>query len=148
MSHNANINPTITGGRQSRFVKDRIAVRNFRTDRQSEQHIQTLGVYLAGVGADVPSISMLLRRAVAVYQDHLKAIAATPHLIEAEKKKVREGSILPSPDRKKKKVAREQVKADLAEAWNKEAARQHAAHEVRQAHAAKQPTTPITSSAE
>ena len=121
-------NPTLTGGKLRRYVKVTDQTRNFRSNLQSEQHLQTLGTYLAGVDADVPSVSMLLRRAVAVYRDHMRAIAANPPLLEAEKKKVREGTILPSvgKTRRARQAERATARAEVAEAWEREAARQHA----------------------
>jgi hypothetical protein len=102
MSHDPQNSPTIPGqgGRSHRHVEHSHTTRNVRTDATAERHLKTLGEVLRGYEeADTVSVSMLMRRALAVYFDHIKAIEATPSLSE-EFERVREGSVVPSGHRK------------------------------------------------
>lgn len=88
------------GGLTRRHVADSITTRNVRTDSTAEEHLKTLGEVLRGYEAtDTVSVSMLMRRALTVYADHVAAVEATPALLEEEMERVREGSVIPSGHR-------------------------------------------------
>jgi hypothetical protein len=102
MAHDPRNNPTLPGlgGRTRRRVEHSHTVRTFRTDSPAEQRLYTLGAVLRGFEAtDTVSVSMLLRRALAVYADHVAAVQATPALIAEEMDRVRQGSVIPSGHR-------------------------------------------------
>jgi hypothetical protein len=91
------------GGLTQRHVEHSIATRNVRTDSTAEHHLKTLGEILRGYeGTDTVSVSMLLRRALAVYASHVAAIEATPALYAEEMERVRQGSVIPSGRRRYK----------------------------------------------
>lgn len=99
--HDPSRNPTLKGksGRAQRHVNHSICIRNVRTDTLAERHLKTLGEVLAGAtAADRVSVSMLMRRALAVYASHIAAVRETPVLIATEKLRVREGTNLPNPN--------------------------------------------------
>ncbi|MBU6434997.1 MAG: hypothetical protein KGS09_13220 [Nitrospirae bacterium] len=94
-------NPTKTGGRQHRFASTpSVTTRNFRTDQASERRLRTLGEVLAGAAKeDRLSLSLLLRRAVEIYVDHVQALDRWS--LDAEKGAVRKGSTRPTLRKKK-----------------------------------------------
>jgi hypothetical protein len=97
MAHDPQRNPTKIGGRQARFVVGVVAHRKFNADRTAERNLVTLGGFLAGQRIeDKPSVSSILRRALEVYTDHVRAISGDPHYLEREKAAVRAGSKLPT----------------------------------------------------
>ncbi len=96
MSHDPTRNPTVTGGRRSGFVLGVVAHRKFRADATAERNLTTLGHFLAGEAeADKPSVSMILRRAVAAYADHCRAIANDEGALARERRRVRQGAKIP-----------------------------------------------------
>ena len=99
MAHDPRNNPTLPGlgGRTRRRVEHSHTIRTFRTDSPAEQRLSTLGEVLRGLEAtDTVSVSMLLRRALAVYADHVAAVQATPAMYAEEMERVRQGSVIPS----------------------------------------------------
>jgi hypothetical protein len=97
MAHDPQRNPTKTGGRQTRFVTGVVAHRKFNADRTAERNLVTLGGFLAGQRIeDKPSVSSILRRALEVYTDHVRALSGDRCHLDREKVAVREGSKLPT----------------------------------------------------
>ena len=97
--HDHSNSPTLPGqsGRAQRHVDHSVCTRNVRTDSLAERHLKTLGEVLRGTSeADRVSVSMLMRRALAVYADHVAAVRETPALVAAEKLRVRQGTVLPN----------------------------------------------------
>lgn len=95
--HVTSNNPTTTGGRQHRYSLGVVAHRHMASDATSERNLTTLGEYLAGAtGEDRPSISSVLRRALAVYASHVRAITSDPVSLAYENTRVREGSRKPT----------------------------------------------------
>lgn len=98
MAHIASFNPTVTGGRRSRYLTGGVvAYRKLNADETAERHLTTLRDYLRGRSAeDCPSVSSVLRRALAVYASHVQAIASDPVSLQYENTRVREGSRRPT----------------------------------------------------
>jgi hypothetical protein len=98
MAHIASFNPTVTGGRRSRYLTGGVvAYRKLNADETAERHLTSLREYLRGKSEeDTPSVSSVLRRALAVYASHVQAIARDPVGLTYEKTRVREGSRLPT----------------------------------------------------
>lgn len=100
------INPTVTGGHKSRFCTDTARNRKVRLDAQGECNLTTLKEILAKYNRDDPadgiSISMIFRRALAVYRSHIAANEETPRLMAAERERMNRHTILPRVGRKKR----------------------------------------------
>lgn len=91
-------------GKHSRFTKYVKAHRHFTSDTDSERAIVTLKEWLAGKVAegDVVSVSLLARRAFAVYLNHCSALYGAGQ-IETEREVVRTNSRMPNRNLRKRK---------------------------------------------
>lgn len=104
--HVSEDNPTkdpTKAGKHRRFATNTQALRHFSSDTPTERAIVTLREWLAGraESGDVVSVSLLARRAIAVYQSHVAAMAA-PALAH-ERAVIRRGSRMPNPHPRKRK---------------------------------------------
>ena len=82
-------------GRQVLHIKQSIGNLTLRRDSTTDDHLLYLRGALSGVlPGDVPSYSMLVRRALTVYRDQIEKQAKV-HDLGYEMHKVREGTRLP-----------------------------------------------------
>ena len=105
--HQPDLHPNLrpdTAGRGSRFVIRTSAVRPIRFDHQSDTSLLWAKVQLAAAHnpKDQASCSLVVRRAVRLYERFLCRLLAEGGL-EAERKAVRQLSVLPGPKRKRRK---------------------------------------------
>jgi hypothetical protein len=90
--------PTASNARQKRFTqKATLHHVGFRIDHPAQLAIEALQTMLAGQKAgDVCSASMICRRALLVYRDHVSRLKAhDPAMFGKEFNEVRSGTILP-----------------------------------------------------
>jgi len=84
-------------GRRVRHCLQTAETRTIKTDREAEHALALAKRLLAGdVKADRPSVSLVMRRSLALYGRHLEKLAANPQDVYAEKLAVRSRSCLPS----------------------------------------------------
>ena len=105
--HDPTQNPTKNpqlAGKSRRFATGVQAFRRFASDTPTERAIVTLKTWLAGKveAGDVVSVSLLARRALAVYLDHCAALYGAGN-IELEREVVRINSRMPNPNPRKRK---------------------------------------------
>lgn len=105
--HISSLNPTKNpslAGKHRRFASGTQTVRKFSSNTPTERAIVTLQDWLRGrvESGDVVSISLLARRAIAVYLDHVAALQRAGN-IEMERKEVRKNSRMPNPNPRKRK---------------------------------------------
>ena len=103
-------NPTkdpAKAGKHRRYSTGTQALRHFSSDTPTERAIVTLREWLAGrvEAGDVVSVSMLARRAIAVYLSHCATMYRAGDLA-GEREAVRKNSRLPSPNPRKQKPRR------------------------------------------
>lgn len=90
-------------GKAKRFATHAAAVRVFRTDHEGEAALHTLRAILRGHNEkDVTSVSLVLRRALEIYRDHVQAMTRNPLALANEKAAVRRHSTMPSGARRRK----------------------------------------------
>ena len=121
---------TEKGARRARFVKGTVSTRAVKLDETSESPLRTICQILDGPSpdpVDQVSFSMVCRTALGAYASSLLTLRDNPHQILAVRDEVIKHTILPRVGRVRKTV-REliQAKAEVAQAWEREAARQHA----------------------
>jgi hypothetical protein len=93
-SLNPTRNPALNG-RRVLHAKHSSDTRKIRTDREADAALTFLKDILAGeTAADRPSISLVVRRALKIYQRHVSSLLGTQYL-DSEKRAVRQGSRLP-----------------------------------------------------
>ena len=107
--HVSEDNPTknpAKAGKHRRFAVNTQALRHFASDTPTERAIVTLREWLAGrvESGDVVSVSLLARRAIAVYLSHCEALYRTGDLTH-ERGEIRKNSRLPNPHPRKRKPA-------------------------------------------
>jgi hypothetical protein len=93
-------------GKHRRFATNTQALRHFSSDTPTERAIVTLREWLAGrvESGDVVSVSLLARRAIAVYLSHCAAMYRDGTLA-GEREALRKNSRMPNPNpRKRAKV--------------------------------------------
>lgn len=98
--HDSSLNPTKDpnlAGKHRRYALNTQTVRKFSSDRQTERTLMSLKAWLAGKveRADVVSVSLLARRALAVYLDHCAALNVAGNL-DREREDIRKNSKLPN----------------------------------------------------
>jgi hypothetical protein len=95
------------GGRGKRFVKDTRAHRKLRFDAVSDNRLMEACRLLSDPhnAKDTVSCSMVARRAIRLYAEHLNRSRMSDPLLWHERQAVREHSQLPSGRRRKKPVA-------------------------------------------
>ena len=103
--HDSSLNPTKDpnlAGKHRRYALNTQTVRKFSSDRSTERTLVTLKAWLAGKveSADVVSVSLLARRALAVYRDHCAALNVAGNL-DRERNVIRNNSKLPNPNPRK-----------------------------------------------
>lgn len=91
-------------GKHRRFAINTQALRHFSSDTSTERAIVTLREWLAGrVGSgDVVSVSLLARRAIALYLSHCAALNRAGTL-SGERDEIRKGSRMPNANPRKRK---------------------------------------------
>ncbi len=83
-------------GKTVRYVKASIGLMTFRTDHATDVAFETIRKVLAGQDAgDIPSFSMVIRRAVVLYYQKINSLRHDPAEFGHEFAKIREGTILP-----------------------------------------------------
>lgn len=88
-------------GRTVRNVKESTGLMTFRRDAATDENLRYLRAELAGVvPGDVPSCSMLVRRALALYRSRVEQLAKV-HDLGHEMHRVREGTRLPMIHRRR-----------------------------------------------
>ena len=93
-------NPTTNrekAGRRSRYFAGRaVAIKNFRADAATARAILFIQNWLQGKESDgdVISVSLLARRAIALYREHVE-VCILRRTLAAERALVRQGSVLP-----------------------------------------------------
>ena len=100
-------NPTkdpAKAGKHRRYSTGTQALRHFSSDTPTERAIVTLREWLAGrvESGDVVSVSLLARRAIAIYLSHCAALYRAGNLA-GERDEVRRGSKMPNPNPRKRK---------------------------------------------
>jgi hypothetical protein len=101
------LNPTThrdLNGRRRRHVLRSSAIRTFRSDHDTERRLVTLRQWLDGQieKGDVVSVSMIARRAIALYTNHLAALREHPaDGLDFERRLVRQGTQLPKLSERK-----------------------------------------------
>ncbi|MBU6482978.1 MAG: hypothetical protein KGS09_20860 [Nitrospirae bacterium] len=95
--HNPTTHPGLSG-RSRRHVLRSSAIRTIRSDHTTEHNLVTLRGWLDGQikKGDVVSVSMVARRAIAVYTAYLKPLAEMPGGLDGERGLVRQGTRLPN----------------------------------------------------
>ena len=125
---------TEKGARRARFVKGTVSTRAVKLDETSESHLRTICEILDGPSpnpVDQVSFSMVCRTALGAYASSLLTLRDNPHLILAARDEVIKRTVLPRIGRvRKSSREREQARAEVADAWEREAARQHAQEAV------------------
>ncbi len=96
-------NPALAG-KHRRYAIGVQAVRNFASDTPTETAIVTLKEWLAGrvENADVVSVSLLARRAIALYLEHCRTLYSAGNL-DLERVEIRRNSRMPNPNPRKRK---------------------------------------------
>ena len=91
-------------GKHRRYAIGSHALRHFYSNTPTERAIVTLKEWLAGTveSGDVVSVSLIARRALAVYLDHCAALYGAGN-IELEREVVRINSRMPNPNPRKRK---------------------------------------------
>ena len=121
---------TTKGARRARFVKGTVATRAVKLDESSEGNLRTICAILDGPSpnpVDQVSFSMVCRAALGAYASSLLTLRDNPHQVLAVRAQVIQRTVLPRVGRVRKSAQeREQARAELTEAWEREAARQHA----------------------
>lgn len=94
-------------GKTRRYATQVSGVKHVRVDREGEDVIKTLSNILAGYdGRDTISVSLLLRRALSVYRDHVGALLTIPGALAIEKAVVRQHSRLPNVSGDKSRLSK------------------------------------------
>lgn len=96
MNANPTTHPDLSGGRQ-RHVLGTTAIRPIRLDAQSDATLASLKRVLAGKKpGDIASVSLIARRALAVYWGRVAQCLTDAHALEAERLAVRNHSKMPT----------------------------------------------------
>ena len=121
---------TEKGARRSRFVSGTVSTRAVKLDGNSEGNLRTISAILDGPSpnpVERVSFSMICRAALGAYASSLLSLRDNPHQVLAVRDEVIQRTVLPRVGRvRKSSQDREQARIDLAQAWEREAARQHA----------------------
>jgi hypothetical protein len=93
-------NPTTNladNGRRVRHCRQSMSRTTVRTDADAQNTLKLAKERLSGnIPGDIPSASMIVRRALQIYRRHLLSELHGPYGIEAEYNAIREGTIMPT----------------------------------------------------
>ena len=108
--HQSQAHPNIipeTAGKARRYVLNTTAIRPVRLDANSDAALLWLKAQLSGpTQSDSASCSLVVRRAVRLYQRHVASLLADQRLFEDERQAVRQLSRLPTLQRQRGKERR------------------------------------------
>lgn len=95
--HNPRLNPSACpalNGKRRRYANGTVATRHVRLDRKADRDLAFLQHTLSGDNpSDVTSVSLVCRRALAVFRQRVATLSGES--LEYERQKVRTGSRLP-----------------------------------------------------
>ncbi|MDH5667217.1 MAG: hypothetical protein OEY86_04315 [Nitrospira sp.] len=102
-----NVRPE-TSGKACRYVTHTHAKRPIRFDLESDACLLWTKAQLsvAGNSKDIASLSLVVRRAVRLYRQHVRRLLNDPGSLAAERQEVRKLSQMPGPKRRRRMTPR------------------------------------------